>query len=188
MQPDQYSQVRNNLKGLRGEVLELQQDREALRRDLNAVREELQQDRQATERELTAVREELHLREQTILRLKEQLHSLKASQQQPTITTNSPPHPEPQPSTSTLTDTRPSQQPAVTPTPTTSSSDSHREASTSRPSKTSGEEKTVNAADIVILIDSDGKFVNERQLFPGHKVKSGVSGLTTPSSCSQSPS
>ncbi|XP_028428670.1 seizure protein 6 homolog [Perca flavescens] len=56
-------------------------------------------------REVTAVREELHLREQTILSIKEQLHSLRVCQHQPqpSITINSPPQPEPQPSTSTLT-------------------------------------------------------------------------------------
>eukprot|EP00064_Thunnus_orientalis_P000698 superscaffoldBa00000038_g699 len=118
------------------------------------------------------MREELHLREQTILILKEQLQSLRTSQQQqPSITTNSSSQSEPQASTSALTDTRPSQQPAVTPTHTHSTTDSHREATTSRPSKTSGEEKIASDADVLILIDSNGKFVNENQLFPGHKDK-----------------
>ncbi|XP_042274328.1 uncharacterized protein LOC121901547 [Thunnus maccoyii] len=157
---DQYSQMRNVLKTslqeLRGEV------------------QELQQDRQATGRKFTAMREELLLREQTILSLKEQLQSLRANQREPSITTNSSPHSEPQPSTSTSTstptDTRSSQRPAVTPTPTLSTTDSQREATTSRPSKTSGEVKITSDADIVILIDSNGKRVKEDQLFPAHKV------------------
>ncbi|KAK1875096.1 Platelet-activating factor acetylhydrolase IB subunit beta like [Dissostichus eleginoides] len=160
---------RRELSTVRTEVRELQQDRESHMARLTALTEEvreLREERRSYRRELTALSEELQERE----RVKEQLDShpdhnqnpvtpIESSQnpptQQPPSTPSSisSPHANPTPRSPPITqmNTTPSPQTNTTPHP-------------SRPAQQRGK------PDIVILIDSNGKFIDENKLFPTHTV------------------
>ncbi|KAK1901105.1 Dynactin subunit 1 [Dissostichus eleginoides] len=189
-QPAQDTRVQQDSSAISTELTKLRQDRESNRRELSTVRtevRELQQDREShmarptalTEevrelreerrsyrRKLTALSEELQERE----RVKEQLDShpdhnqnpvtpIESSQnpptQQPPSTPSSisSPHANPTPRSPPITqmNTTPSPQTNTTPHP-------------SRPAQQRGK------PDIVILIDSNGKFIDENKLFPTHTV------------------
>ncbi|KAI9538426.1 hypothetical protein NQZ68_014170 [Dissostichus eleginoides] len=156
---------RRELSTVRTEVRELQQDRESHMARLTALTEEvreLREERRSYRRELTALSEELQERE----RVKEQLDShpdhnqnpvtpIESSQnpptQQPPSTPSSisSPHANPTPRSPPITqmNTTPSPQTNTTPHP-------------SRPAQQRGK------PDIVIFIDSNGKFIDENKLFP----------------------
>ena len=123
------AEFRASLLELRGEVKELQQDREEMRRGL------------------TAVKEELLLKDQTIENLTKQIEGLQEK--------TTPKQSETPPVNLNLT-TRPQPIPTIT--------------NTTTPPTNKKKPKIPTDADIIILIDSNGKFVNEEQLFPGKKV------------------
>ncbi|KAF3855951.1 hypothetical protein F7725_016674 [Dissostichus mawsoni] len=153
---------RRELSTVRTEVRELQQDRESHMARLTALTEEvreLREERRSYRRELTALSEELQERE----RVKEQLDSHPDHNQNPPEPSNSAatlypssissPHANPTPRSPPITqmNTTPSPQTNTTPHP-------------SRPAQQRGK------PDIVILIDSNGKFIDENKLFPTHTV------------------
>ncbi|KAJ8369386.1 hypothetical protein SKAU_G00094140 [Synaphobranchus kaupii] len=143
---------------------ELQQDRECHRKELAALREqvrELQQDRESHRNELIALREELKDRDRTVER--QQLHPLtdqglltvvNSTQASLDIQT------QPGPSTPNSSQNElPIQHAPPEPTSQTAHSDDEHTMP----------EATENAH-IVLLIDSNGKFINEKKLFPRHRV------------------
>ncbi|KAF3850426.1 hypothetical protein F7725_012198 [Dissostichus mawsoni] len=181
-QPAQDTRVQQDSSAISTELTKLRQDRDSNRRELSTVRtevRELQQDRESHMARLTALTEEVReLREETELqertdcsereRVKEQLDShpdhnqnpvtpIESSQnpptQQPPSTPSSisSPHANPTPRSPPITqmNTTPSPQTNTTPHP-------------SRPAQQRGK------PDIVILIDSNGKFIDENKLFPTH--------------------
>ncbi|CAL8384686.1 unnamed protein product [Arctogadus glacialis] len=123
------AEFRASLLELRGEVKELQQDREEMRRGL------------------TAVKEELLLKDQTIENLTKQIERPQEK--------TTPKQSETPPINLNLT-TTPQPIPTIT--------------NTTTPPTNKKKPKIPTDADIIILIDSNGKFVNEEQLFPGEKV------------------
>ncbi|KAJ8365369.1 hypothetical protein SKAU_G00142000 [Synaphobranchus kaupii] len=192
---DQLSQMKNELKAsvleLRGEVQELQQDREVLRRELGAVREELH----LRDRTVQSLREQLQSLKSTC---KHQAQTPDSQPSTSTLTETNPVQIQPIPtSTPTLTETSPAAQSQkvltatpqpsterdVTPAPSATEAHTAKEATATPPKATPTEaitskqspkskNKTNNYrdAEIVILIDSNGKFLNEQQLFPNHRV------------------
>ncbi|KAF3856598.1 hypothetical protein F7725_017321, partial [Dissostichus mawsoni] len=145
---------RRELSTVRTEVRELQQDRESHMARLTALTE-LREERRSYRRELTALSEELQERE----RVKEQLDSHPDHNQNPPEPSNSAatlypssissPHANPTPRSPPITqmNTTPSPQTNTTPHP-------------SRPAQQRGK------PDIVILIDSNGKFIDEKNFSP----------------------
>ncbi|KAJ8381397.1 hypothetical protein SKAU_G00021750 [Synaphobranchus kaupii] len=128
--------------------------------ELKALTEEvrqLQQDRETHRRELTAVTEELRDRDRTVQNLTEQLHSLSTHNHQPSVSpTENTQDPPAQPESSTtpsITDN-----PLILPTP----SETHTQSASPAPNP--------EGAEIVLLIDSNGKCIDEKQLFPRHRV------------------
>ena len=186
---DQLSQVRNQLKlsvgKLKGEVETLQADKEEVKRELaeekQGMRKELAEIREELRRELSGVREQLQVRDKAIESLKEQLQSLTApaTAPAPTLahTDPAPVHTDPAPvHTDTLTPSQ-SQPSQENKTPVTQSVPQTKDKNTP-PLKTATPElthprahtATQKATEVAILIDSNGKFINEEQLFPGMKV------------------
>ncbi|KAF3842783.1 hypothetical protein F7725_001632 [Dissostichus mawsoni] len=146
---------RRELSTVRTEVRELQQDRESHMARLAALTEEvreLREERQSYRRELTTLSEELQEREN---HNQNPVTPIESSQnpptQQPPSTPSSisSPHANPTPRSPPITqmNTTPSPQTNTTPHP-------------SRPAQQRGK------PDIVILIDSNGKFIDEKKLFP----------------------
>lgn len=108
----------------------------------------LQQDRNALNKELETVRQELLLREGEIQSLREQTESLsRICKQRPSS-----------PSTQTAA--------AHTPTPESSTPTAPQAEAPEGPQEQGSHPQK---AEVIILIDSNGKFINEKQLFPGHK-------------------
>ena len=191
---DQLSQVRNQLKlsvgKLKGEVETLQADKEEVKRELaeekQGMRKELAEIREELRRELSGVREQLQVRDKAIESLKEQLQSLTApaTAPAPTLAHTDPAHTDPAPvhtdpapvHTDTLTPSQ-SQPSQENKTPVTQSVPQTKDKNTP-PLKTATPElthprahtATQKATEVAILIDSNGKFINEEQLFPGMKV------------------
>ncbi|CAB1354062.1 unnamed protein product [Coregonus sp. 'balchen'] len=163
VQTEQDSSLATQLK-------EVQQERDGLKRELADLTKEVrefQKDRQSSNNELTTLREELQERKRTEDRLQEQLdhHSMTCphTAEEPTSTSQASPAlpaaclpPSPQnslPLTAALAQT--SHTPAPTPT---------------NPNSTpSSLEETL--AEIVLLMNSNGKFVQENKLFPRHKMR-----------------
>ncbi|CAB1331760.1 unnamed protein product, partial [Coregonus sp. 'balchen'] len=152
------------------QLKEVQQERDGLKRelaDLTKEVRELQKDRQSSNNELTTLREELQERKRTEDRLQEQLdhHSMTCphTAEEPTSTSQASPAlpaaslpPSPQ---NSLPLTAAPAQTSNTPAPTP----------TSPNSTPSSPEETL--AEIVLLMDSNGKFVQENKRFPRHKTR-----------------
>ncbi len=172
-------QIRNQLKisiqELKGEMNTLYQDRETFKKDRKELQQtmgkELSEMKDYMGRELACFKVELQQRDRQIETLTTQMRCL-------SIPANAPKDPPPSP---TPTQPNPSSTP---PAPTKSShpSNSQREAETpatprnpETPQKnttatTPAEKQPVKTeADIVILMDSNGKFLQEEKLFPGRK-------------------
>ncbi|XP_071186896.1 uncharacterized protein [Salvelinus alpinus] len=152
------------------QLKEVQQERDGLKRelaDLTKEVRELQKDRQSSNKELTALREELQERKRAEDRLQEQIdhHPMTCphTAEEPSSTSQTSPAlaaasllPNPQNSLPlTVAPTQTSHTPAPTPT--------------SPPSAPPNPEETL--ADIVLLMDSNGKYVQEKKLFPRHKTR-----------------
>lgn len=164
---DQLSQVRNQMKAsiqeIRGLTENLVQNNEKLQAELTELKDTVKKDfaemRCEMRREITKLREELYLRDEVI----EQLKTV-----YPPPTPNSPQRP--------VLD--PTEQPCnQQPTPAsaeTRPAPSHAESiSCSAPGNgqnTASTTKLDRAAEVAILIDSNGKFLQEQVLFPGQRV------------------
>ncbi len=176
---EQLDQIRNQLKisiqELKGEMNTLNQDRETFKKDCKELQQtmgkELSEMKDYMGRELACFKVELKQRNRQIETLTTQMRCL-------SIPVNAPKAPPPSP---TPTQPNPSSTP---PAPTKSShpSNSQREAETpatprnpETPQKnttatTPAEKQPVKTeADIAILMDSNGKFLQEGKLFPGRK-------------------
>ncbi|KAJ8352350.1 hypothetical protein SKAU_G00238260 [Synaphobranchus kaupii] len=146
---------RTELAALREQVRELQQGRDIYIEQLAALAEqvrELQQDRDSYRTELAALKEELQDRGNRAESIREQIHST-----EPNLHT-----------TVSSTQTSPDAQTLATPSTPINADAPHNQESSPEPStqRTHSNEK----ADIVLLIDSNGKFIEEKKLFPRHKV------------------
>ncbi|XP_030279699.1 histone-lysine N-methyltransferase set1-like isoform X2 [Sparus aurata] len=123
---------------------------------------ELRGERESYRRELTALSEELQEKERATWALKEQLDSYPDHNQDPVSPTENhqdPPTQHPPSTPSTIS----SSQSKTTPRPSTSPQIN----TTPHPSRPAQQREK---PDIVILIDSNGKFINEKKLFPTHTV------------------
>ncbi|XP_066514798.1 uncharacterized protein [Hoplias malabaricus] len=181
-----HHQLQVTVQELRRDIHSLLDDREALRKELaeykDSAKRELEVLQQELKKELSGLRQELHQRDTVIQSLTAQLQS----QSHPTNTTQTE-HIQPTPN---ITETAPSPtKPANTQTPpptqknhTETVSDTatapHTQAKTLLPEKTpstppqdpkpsrSGGSHRDRDADVAILIDSNGKFLEEEKLFP----------------------
>lgn len=176
---DQLCQIRNALKvsiqELKGDISTLSQDRDNLQKDLTDLKhtmgKALSEMKDHLTRELTGFKVELQQRDTQIETLRTELKSLSAPLNNQTIK-----HPLP------LTKARPPQRPTEPPppnntqreadTPKTASNTGveHQKPSTNTPStpKESPQPQSTQI-EIAILMDSNGKFLQEKKLFPGHK-------------------
>ncbi|KAK1896008.1 Reticulocyte-binding protein 2 like a [Dissostichus eleginoides] len=187
LREEQELQPEDKLQGTEEQEL---QPEDKLQGTVTLLRESLslqEEDGDILKKEITAVKEELHLKHQTILGLKEQLQNLTATAlQRPQPATSNTQLTEPRPSTSSL-QLQPSPQPSsskTSPNPTlkpftNGPAPQHEpQPSTSYqldniPPSTIKIKTDTEATDaeVIILIDSNGKFLDEEQLFPGQKVK-----------------
>ncbi|KAL6483798.1 hypothetical protein MHYP_G00086700 [Metynnis hypsauchen] len=168
---DQLSLTTNQLQELKGDIENLRQEKEALKNELTNVRvnttKELEQVKQELKREIVSLKDELHQRDTTIKTLKTQMETPtkqlntthtalqpSPSTSQPSNTQNLPitqqDHPEP-PSETPRTPPKKVRNPTAEET---------AEQHSSRPC-------TGKDIDVAVLIDSNGKFLQEDKLFPG---------------------
>ncbi|KAG9265453.1 hypothetical protein AMEX_G18137 [Astyanax mexicanus] len=140
------------------------QEKEDFKKELSDLREQLrilqvekEEDRSRYRKEMAELREELRLRDSIVESLKEQLLSLKQPQSPPT--------------TKISRQTNPNnhlQPPSITPT-------SSQQPPANQPSQpeqctTMDEGRNAEQIEIALLIDSNGKFIDEKKLFPRHRV------------------
>lgn len=176
--------LQEELSQMKASVLELKREMQVL-----------QQDRETLKRELGAVREELEVRDQTIHSLREQLQSQNThkhqgqppvtptpnetragqSQQKPTTTppettaAKNPQLPTPTPQVHTPTP-QPTAERDTIPGPSATQTQPLKEGTSQPASKATNKTNNHRDAEIIILMDSNGKFLNEQQLFPNHEV------------------
>lgn len=176
---EQLDQIRNQLKmsiqELKGEMDTLHQDREMLKKDSKELKrimgKELSEMKDYMGRELSSFKVELQQRDRQIETLSTQMTCLSNPANAPKVPPPSPTPTQPNPSSTSSASTEPSQP-----------SNSQREAETPAtprnpepPQKnttatTPAEKQPVKTeADIAILMDSNGKFLQGEKLFPGRK-------------------
>lgn len=165
------------VKELRGQITELQEDKEALRRQLREVREEqfLREEALVNPREEANSPTLLHHNTTTpTTPVNTGTHT--HTQESNTHATTHPPTPTTPATTHTLTPSTP----ATTDTASPSTSAEREFPPRSPPSSSTTDPPkplppsqrgtaTNRATEVVILIDSNGKFINEQKLFPGIK-------------------
>ncbi|KAK1897144.1 Myosin-1, partial [Dissostichus eleginoides] len=151
-QPAQDTRVQQDSSAISTELTKLRQDRDSNRRELSTVRtevRELQQDRESHMARLTALTEEVReLREERRSYRRELTALSEELQERERVKEQLDSHPD---HNQNPMNTTPSPQTNTTPHP-------------SRPAQQRGK------PDIVILIDSNGKFIDENKLFPTHTV------------------
>ncbi|XP_067257267.1 tropomyosin-2-like [Chanodichthys erythropterus] len=169
---------------MRQQLREIQEERETESTEIQTLKEqlrEIQEERETESNEIQTLKEQLReiqekreMENSEIQALKEQLRELLLARKEPEQTHRA----QTMPSTPKLSNTRsqhpplcaerpnpdssqPSQRPlSVSPVP----AQQHQPSSHSRPAPTSTEE-----AEIALLIDSNGKFIDTKKLFPRHK-------------------
>ncbi|KAJ8339431.1 hypothetical protein SKAU_G00362170 [Synaphobranchus kaupii] len=151
---DQLS-LKASVQELKGEYELLSQDRDALKRELAEVKEEMR-------RELVGLRQEIHQRDTIIRTLRTEMLSPSGPVNAPhTEPPQSTPSPRPQPnSTQTVTESNA----ALPSDPSTPAAPCIQVAETSSKPTTPHTD-----TDVAILIDSNGKFLQEHKLFPGRR-------------------
>ena len=169
-----------DIQHIKAQLSQRTAEHQASLQELRSQVKELQQDRDAVRRELSALREELQLRDCTVLSLREQLLSLNTQDRLSSAQTSTGPKPATAPCPSTAqtpagptTATAPGQ--TVEPNqPGTSAPSTQADTSpnTTGESKNRAHRKGTKKenTEVLILIDSNGKFVDEEQLFPGRTV------------------
>ncbi len=130
------------IQHLENKVINLTREFKASVEELRGHIKKLQQDNKTLDNELKCVREELIYKEREIESRREQTETIIQPSSNATQTPADPP----------LT-------PTETNTPTTPIDPKYHQ----------DQESTSRNAEIVILMDSNGKFMNEKQLFPNHK-------------------
>lgn len=150
----QLSTMKTQYEDTQTQLKELQHDRDTCRKELAILTEllrEMQQERNDSKKEIYSLAEKLREREVTINSLNEQLQ----------LPTN-PNHPEPQIPTSPLAASPDLQQPPEVQT------------NPSLPYEHPAEQLLApivqHTSDIIFLMDSNGKFLDEKRLFPNHSV------------------
>lgn len=156
----QLSTMKTQYEHSQAQLKELQHDRDTFRKDLDMLREilrEMQQERTDYKKEISLLAEKLKEREATINNLSEQLQL---------------PNPRPQlPEPQVLT--QPTSPPAASPDlqqPPESHANLSFPCEQQHPSGQSSPTIVQHKSDIVFLMDSNGKFLDEKRLFPNHSV------------------
>lgn len=158
LQKEKESQ-RSELVALSEQVKELNQECDNHRREIAVLKDhhgELQQERESNKSQLVALAEELRERDRALDTLKEQMTSLTESE---LLRTDLSPH-------TAVSPTQNRQQDDILP-PTAEREETSCHTHTGGPTRP---DSPTEKADIVLLIDSNGKFIDEKRLFPRHKV------------------